>query len=168
MAVSRITREDMVEQSVTDFLRNALFVERQYPAAQVQLLEAFEPSRFEPMTTLDKNYVSIGFNFDDGGSQAELGSSFRRRIYTIEVWVVALTPVAGRNLANAVRDALDASGLVPLKDLTQSGTPVIDQLLVQRVRADRQPIADPRPWQENVWVVAVEILDEYYAAGPAD
>lgn len=163
MAVSRITREDMVEQSVTDLLRGALFTERQYPADQVQLLDAFQPSKFEPLSTLDKNYVSIGFNFDDGGTQGELGSSLRRRMYTIEVWVVAVTPVAGRNLANAVRDSLEESGIVPLKDLTQPGAPVFDALIVERVRADRQPVPDPRPWQENVWVVAVELYDEYYA-----
>jgi hypothetical protein len=35
---------------------------------------------------------------------------------------------------------------------------------VFRVSADRQPIADPKPWEENVWLVTVKVDDEYSAA----
>jgi hypothetical protein len=48
--------------------------------------------------------------------QAELGSDLLRRQYVIEVWVIGLSAVEGRNLANAVRDSMEADGVVPLKD----------------------------------------------------
>jgi hypothetical protein len=163
MAVSRITREEMVEQSVADYLRNAIFNERGYPASRVELRDAFVESEFEG--PLDKNYLAIGFNFDDGGVPMEMGSDLLQRVYTIEVWVIATSAQEGRNLANAVRDSMEAhDGLVPLKDITQPGRPVIDQLLVEPVRAQRQPVGEPKPWQEFLWVVTVPVVDEYSAS----
>lgn len=161
MAVSRITREEFVEQSVTDWLREQIFTVRQYPPERVELLDAFTEDRFEG--PLDKNYLAMGFNFDDGGTPAELGSDLLRRRYTIEVWVIGVNAAEGRNLANAVRDSMEFEGTVPLRDLTQPARPVIDYLLVDPVRAARQPVAEPKPWEEFLWIVTIPILDEYYA-----
>jgi hypothetical protein len=161
MAVSRITREDMVEQSVQDWLRLQMFAVRGYPATRVELVDAFVESRFEG--PLAKNYLALGFNFDDGGEPAELGSDLIRRQYTIEVWVIGLTAQEGRNLGNAVRDSMETEGTVPLKDVTQPGSPVIDYLIVDPVRVQRQPVPQPKPWQEFLWIVSVPVLDEYHA-----
>ncbi len=151
----------MVEQSVSDYLRNAIFNERGYPATRVELMEAFTESKLP--SPLAKNYLAIGFNFDDGGEPAELGSDLLRRQYTIEVWVMGLSGAEGRNLANAVRDSMEAVGIVPLKDITQAGQPVIDYLMVDPVRAERQPIPEPKPWQEFLWIVTIPVIDEYHA-----
>jgi hypothetical protein len=113
---TRVTREEMVEQSVSDYLREQIFTVRGYPPARVELMEAFAESLLP--TPLDKNYLAIGFNFDDGGVSAELGSDLLRRQYVIEVWVIGLSAAEGRNLANAVRDSMEAEGTVPLKDIT--------------------------------------------------
>jgi hypothetical protein len=158
---TRVTREEMVEQSVTDYLRNAIFTVRQYPTARVALIEAFSEDKLP--SPLDKNYLSIGFNFDEGGVRAELGSDLLRRLYMIEVWVMGLTAAEGRNLANAVRDSMESEGLVPLKDITAPGQPVIDQLIVDPVRVHRQPVPEPKPWQEFLWIVTIPVIDEYYA-----
>lgn len=167
MAVSRITREEKVEQSVSDFVRNDLFTVRAYPEDRVTLVDAFDPAYFEALNELDRSYVALGFNFDNGGTPAELGSRLLHRQYQIEVFVIADSPAAGRNLANAVRDGLEAAGIVPLKDIAQPGAPVIDYLIVDPVRVERQPIPEPKPWQENVWVIYVPIFDEYYPNDPA-
>jgi hypothetical protein len=157
----RVTREEMVEQSVSDYLREQIFTVRGYPPARVGLMEAFSESLLP--SPLDKNYLAIGFNFDDGGEQAELGSDLLRRQYVIEVWVIGLTGPEGRNLANAVRDSMESEGIVPLKDITAAGAPVIDHLIVDPVRAQRQPIGEPKPWQEFLWIVTVPVIDEYHA-----
>lgn len=155
-----ITREDMITQSAQDHLRVKL-TDRGYPVgSDVVLLDSFPYNTFSG--PLDKNYVAAGFDFDDGGEQAELGSDLIRRQYTIEVFVFGKNPVWGRNLANVIRSIFD-DGLIPLKDITADGAPVIDQLCVFRVSADRQPIADPKPWEENVWLVTVKVDDEYFA-----
>lgn len=159
---TRVSREEMVEQSVSDYLRNQMFTVRQYPAARVELLDAFTENHFG-VGPMDKNYLAIGFNFDDGGVQAELGSDLLRRRYTIEVWVMGLSAAEGRNLANAVRDSMEYDGLLPLKDITDPAAPVIDYLIVDPVIAQRQPIPEPKPWQEFLWIVSVPVLDEYHA-----
>jgi hypothetical protein len=161
MAVSRVTREDMVEQSVTDWLRLQMFTVRGYPTSRVELVDAFVESRFEG--PLAKNYLTIGFNFDDGGEPAELGSDLLRRLYTIEVWVIGLTAQEGRNLANATRDSMESEGTIPLKDITAPGSPIVDYLIVDPVRAQRQPVPEPKPWQEFLYIVTVPVIDEYHA-----
>lgn len=158
----RVTREELVEQSVTDYLRDQMFNVRQYPASRVQLLDAFTENVFGA-GPLNTNYLAIGFNFDDGGVQAELGSDLLRRTYTIEVWVIGQSAVEGRNLANAVRDSVESDGIIPLKDITDPAAPVIDALIVDPVRAQRQPVPEPKPWQEFLWIVTVPVLDEYHA-----
>src|SRR6185295_10640168 len=96
-----ITREDQIEQSVYDFLESNLRA-KGYTEAKVTLREAFptvnERSQALPVTT-----IAIGFNFDDGGRQAELGSDLLQRVYTIEFWVFGTTPTLGRNVAHIVR-----------------------------------------------------------------
>lgn len=164
MAVSRITREDMVEQSVTDYLRVKLFDERGYPTDRVEIVDAFQPSHFEATVNLDRNYVALGFNFDNGGVPGEMGSDLIRRTYTIEVWVIAQTPQMGRNLANAIRDSLQSEATIPLRNISAAGAPEIDRLIVDPVRVERQPVPDPKPWQENIWIVYAPVVDEYYAS----
>jgi hypothetical protein len=159
---TRVTREELVEQSVTDHLREQIFDVRGYPAARVELVEAFTENKFGT-AALAKNYLAIGFNFDDGGHPAELGSDLLRRQYGIEVWVIGKSGAEGRNLANAVRDSMEVDGVVPLKDITAPGSPVIDYLIVDPVRAAREPIAQPKPWQEFLWIVTIPVVDEYHA-----
>jgi hypothetical protein len=108
---------------------------------------------------------AIGFNFDDGGECAELGSDLLRRQYTIEVWVMGLSGAEGRNLANAVRDSMEFDAVVPLKDITAAGQPVIDYLMVDPVSVQRQPVPEPKPWQEFLWIVSIPVIDEYHARG---
>jgi hypothetical protein len=164
MSVARITREELVEESVEMYLREQILTVRGYPSARVEFTDAFVERRLDALTKIDKNYLAIGFNFDDGGTPAELGSDLVRRTYTIEVWVIGTDVASGRNLANAVRDAAENdTGLIPLRDIREPGAPVIDYLLVDTVRAARQPVADPRPWQEALWIVHVPVVDEYYA-----
>lgn len=158
-----ITREQMLEQSVMDWLRANVY--NDVPEAEVKLYDAFDYKQFRD-SPLDKEYVTLGFNFDDGGRPLELGSSLRRRVHTLEVWVFATTPDRGRNIsANVVKALEEAQGRIPLKDYEQSGDPVIDYLVVDDPgpRNSRQPHPNPEPWQENAWSVVVKVADEYFA-----
>jgi hypothetical protein len=73
-----------------------------------------------------------------------------------------MSAAEGRNLANAVRDSMEAE-TVPLKDVSDPAAPVIDYLIVDPVRSQRQPVPEPKPWQEFLWIVAIPVIDEYYA-----
>jgi hypothetical protein len=155
-----ISREDLVEQSVTDYVRNAVFVERNYPAEQVELLESF-PFKME---AFEKNYIALGFNFDDDGTQAELGSDLLRRIYTLEFWVFGQTTTYARNLANIVKFAAQKEQSIPLKDISQDPAPIIDYMEVLGVSAQRQIVPDPEPFQQYVWTTVVRVEDVYHAS----
>lgn len=158
-----VTRDDKITQSVQDYVRGVLFGKLGYPADKVEMLDAFPANRFTGK--LDKNYVAAGFNFDDGGEAGEMGSDLTHRIYTVEFFVFGMTPVWGRNIGSALRTALEQDPTIPLKDIGESDD-VIDSLTIppRGLRARHLPIRDPRPWEENVWVVTVNLEDYYYAA----
>lgn len=159
-----ITREAYVEQSVEDFVRHQLFTVRGYPPEQVELLDAFPYERMEREKQLDKNYVACGFNFDNQGQAAELGSDLKTRRYTLEFFVFGLTGIWAKTLANAIKFAVDINPTVPLLDVEQPDRPEFDRLVVIGTRAEHQPIANPPPWQRNVWITYVEVEDIYHAA----
>lgn len=162
-----LTREDKIIQSVEDMLREHLFTDLELPTTEVTLKDAFDYHHFDE-NALDKNYVCLGFNFDDGGKRAELGSDLLIKIHNIEVWVFALTPALGQNIAAQVQQAWAMSNfLVPLKDYAQAGDPVIDYLIVEDnpgPRSARQPHPEPKPWQENAWLISARVTDEYFAS----
>lgn len=158
-----ITREDMIEQSVQDYIRAKLFSpERGYTADTVELLDAFPYDRFSG--ELDKSYVAVGFNFDDQGVQAELGSDLKTRRYTLEFFIFGRTAVWGRNLANVVKFAADNDAVIPLLDYNDPAKPQFDTLTVEGTRAEKQVIGDPAPHERHVWVTSVVVEDIYRAA----
>lgn len=160
----RITREQKIMQSVIDHVRAALFVERGYPEDQIDLLDGFPHEQIQNGAEIEKTAIAVGFNFDDQGTSLELGSSLKRRIYTIEFFVFGTTPVWAENLAGAVKFELDRDGTIPLKDVALEGAPEIDRMEVLGVSAERHPVPRPRPWERNVWIVTLKVADDYFAA----
>lgn len=155
-----ISREDLVTQSVQTFANQQIFDVRHYDRAKVEFVESFPYGLKE----LDRNLIATGFNFDDDGEQAEMGSDLKRRIYTIEFWVFGVTNTYARNLANVLKFALDVQGTIPLIDVAQQPPVEIDRMLVDGVTAHRQIAPNPEPWQEFIWTTQVKVLDEYYAS----
>jgi hypothetical protein len=155
-----ITREDCIQQSVFNYARDAL-VARGYPDDKVRLLEAWEG---QLSGDLDRNYVAFGFDFDDEGRQAELGSDLKVRLYTIQALVFGQSHTLARNIANALKFALEVDGTIPLLDISQPGLPEIDRLTVDGVSAERQAMADPEPWQRFLYTTTVRLEDFYPAA----
>jgi hypothetical protein len=158
-----IPREEKIQQSVQKFATDLLFGEWAYPTGEVEVLDEFPEGRFTG--ALDKNYVAFGYAFDDGGEQGELGSTLVRREHTIEVYVFATTDLWGRNLATAVRRAVETQGVIPLLDFGEGDPPQqIDALSVMTVRASHVPVREPRPWEEHIWLTRIQVEDYYDAA----
>lgn len=158
-----ITREDMIEQSIEDFVKEGLVLNG-YTDDKVHVRDAF-PSPDERSQPLVQTEVAIGFNFDDGGVNIELGSDLKLRKYTIEFWTFGLTQQQGRNVATVIRTLLEDEGAVDLKDIGTTGRPVIDRLLLQDspgISVTRQIAAQPRPWDRNVFTTTCRIEDTYY------
>lgn len=157
-----IPREQLIEQSVTDYVRAAIFTEFGYSADKVELVEAFDFNRVREGLT--KNVVTLGFSFDDGGTQAEIGSDLVTRTHTIEFFVFGLTNTWARNLANVVKHVMERDQRIPLIDYSDPAKPTIDYVLPLTPRAARQPIAEPEPWEQFVWTTHVQIEDTYSAS----
>lgn len=155
-----VTREQLIEQSVQEYAKDQLFDVQNQPEAQIEILDAFPNDKFEGV--LEKNYLAAGFNFDDQGTQAELGSDLTRRVYTIEWFVFGKTSTWGKNLSHGLKFALEDDKVIPLLDVTQDGNPQIDALEVLGVTCEHVPIPEPQPWEENVWRVAIQVQDEYF------
>lgn len=161
-----VTREQMVTQSVEDFVEASLHGGGY--ADIVDVRDAF-PTLEERATEMTKTVLAFGFNFDDGGREIELGSNLTMRVYTIEVWVFGLNPTEGENVATVVRSMVEAAATIPLKDVGSAGAPVIDQLELPEGRAatvQRQISSDPRVWDRFVWTVTLKVEDTYYPVAP--
>jgi hypothetical protein len=157
-----VTREQKVTQSIQDYVRDWLLA-NDYTPDIVQVLDAFPE---EGLTeTFDRSFVAAGFSFDDGGAQAELGSDLKRRVYNVTFWIFGLTAVAGQNIANAIKAAIERDGTVPLKDIGASGEEIDRLVLLDEggVLDERVPVREPRPWERNLWRVTAR-LEDYYNA----
>jgi hypothetical protein len=161
-----ITREQYVTESVNDYL-DGLLTSHGYTDDVVARLAEFPHTRFEN-NPLDKTYLSAGFNFDDPGKAAEMGSNLKLRLYTIEFFVFGVSDTWGKNVANAVKFSLEADAVIPLLDISQPSRPPIDALVVAGVHAQREPIGNPLPWQEHVWTVPLKVEDTYLPADALD
>lgn len=155
-----ISREDLVTQSVTDYAKAAL-VAKGYPNSLWRWVEVWTPDSMEPF---DKTVVAAGFNFDDGGRQAELGSDLKARIYHIEFFVFGKTVTLARNIAAVLKFSLESDPTIPLKNYAVAGAPEIDRLIVEAVATHRHNPPDPEPWEEFVWLTAVQVEDIYRAS----
>lgn len=153
-----ISREQLVTQSVEDYVRAALTA-RGYDD-KVDFTDAFPYTLEEPPT---RPLIAAGFDFDDPGEQAEMGSDLTLRPYGIEWWVFDGDADRARNVAHIIKFALEADGSIPVKDYGAVGEPVVGYLQVDGSSAARQAFADPEPWQENVWQTTVRVIDEYFA-----
>jgi hypothetical protein len=157
-----IDRETIIERSVDAYLRNQLFTVRGYPTDKVQILDAY-PTQTMMRRPLDRNYIAIGWSADDGGRQAELGSSLVRRRYTFDFYTFGTSRVWAKNLASVIRYSLESDQNIDLLD-PRDGTTVIDSVAVDYVAAQQALTTDPRPWQENCWIVRLRVEDYYDSA----
>lgn len=159
-----VTRERKVEQSVQDWVLNKMRTEYDLPEANVVMLDSFPYNRFDG--PLDKTYVSMGFNFDPGSRPAEMGSTLRSRDLTIEFYVFGNTEGWGELVANSIKAAIEDDFSIPLLDYGVSQTPPIIGFLEvtdNGASSERAPIRDPKPWEENIFIVRVKVQDTYFA-----
>jgi hypothetical protein len=157
-----LTREQYVTESVDAFLR-ANLTAASYTADNVEVAAEFPHTRFKD-NPLDKTYVTAGFDFDDTGKPAEMGSNLKLRLYTIEFFVFGKTQTWGKNVAGAVKFSLERDGVIPLLDIADPARPQIDALVVAGVSSQEEEANNPLPWQENVWTVRLRVEDTYLPA----
>lgn len=155
-----ISREDQIEQSVQQYVQGEL-VAKGYGPGVVKFVDSFPYQQDNSQSNI--SLIATGFNFDDGGEMAELGSTLRRRVVTIQFFIFGSTLTFARNLASLCKYACERDGVIPLLDIGTAGQPVIDSLYVEHASQERQIVPDAEPFQENIYTVHLKILDEYDA-----
>jgi hypothetical protein len=160
-----IPREQMVEQSVTDYARDALSA--RYAQDEVLIVDSYDEHVREGQ--LDRFViVAAGFNFDDGGAPAEVGSDVRTMEHVVEFFVFGRTATWAQNVARSLQGILMGAGFtIPLRDYEDADAPEIDKLIVgddPGPRAQQEVVPEPEPWQQHVWTVRVRVQDTYDAA----
>lgn len=160
-----LAREQIVEQSVKEFVRQQLFTVRGISEDRVEIIDSPPERKADAIETpLTKNYAALGFHFDEGGQQAELGSDLKRRVYVVEFIVFGMTSTWAANLANTIRDSAEVdNGRIPLLDFSAAGHPPMDYLTDAAAIARREAVPDPHPWEEFVWITTIQVTDEYFA-----
>jgi hypothetical protein len=158
-----IDRESIIERSVELYLRNQLYSIRHYPEDKVVILDAY-PTGDRMAKPIDKNYIAIGWSADDGGRQAELGSSLKRRLYTFDFYVFGVSRIWGKNIASVVRFSLESDGVINLID-PSDGSTILGYVDVDFVSAQQVIPNNPRPWEENAWVTRLRVEDYYDSSG---
>lgn len=170
-----LLREELVEASVlravTTGLASLGFVQQPLgfsgPTPNVVVREAF-PTADERAQELTATTIAFGFNIDDGGVAAEMGTSRTKYVHTLVAWVFALEPRFGRKVAYGIRTIVKASsGLygiadtIPLLDFNASPTapPQIDVLPIIRAPVEHQGNSSVRPYDRFVWTVGIEVQD---------
>lgn len=153
-----ISREQKITQSVQDYVRAALAA-RGY-GGEVDFEESWEGIRRDG---LSKTTITSGFDFDDEGTQAEMGSDLKVRLYTVQFVVFGTTEVWAKNLASVIKFAIDEDGAIPLMDIEADPPVEIDRLEVVGVSTERQGAANPEPWNEHVWSCTARLQDTYHA-----
>jgi hypothetical protein len=157
-----LDRETIIERSIESYLRNQLYVVRGYPSDRVVMLDAY-PDNERMSRPIDKNYIAIGWSADDGGRDAELGSSLRRRLYTFDHYVFAVSRVWGKNLASVIRFCLESEQSIALLD-PADGQTVVGHVDVDFVSAQQAIAANPRPFEENCWITRLRVEDYFSSA----
>lgn len=161
---SRVTREDIVEWSVFNYIKTGLAALGVPSPSMVDYIESFNTNLFEK--EIDKSYIAAGFHMNDGGHLFELGSNLRRKIYTFEYWIIGLNATQGRNLAHLVSQIVESNLIIPIQDITKTAPyPTLGALEAaeEPSKVERQVVGNPEPWQEHLYCAHVRVMDEYYA-----
>lgn len=174
-----LIREELVEASVmraiTTGLPNyqyTLTTDGNDPATgNVYVREAF-PTLDEREQELKVTTLAFGFNIDDGGTPAEMGSNLTAYVHTLVCWTFAIEPRFGRRLAHTIKNLVRVSNdWIPLYDFNQangSEAPQIDTLNVMQAQTRHEVNNSPRPWDRYVWTTAVAVRDIYYPSSGTD
>jgi hypothetical protein len=160
-----LIREELVELSVLRAITTGLpdyGYRLNGDSPNVRVREAF-PTPDERAEELTITTLAFGFNVDDGGEPAELGSTLTKYVHSLSCWVFALEPRFGRRLAHTIRNIMRRNNdIVPLLDFNDPAEPIIDSLNVLRTQVRHEANNSPRPWDAYVWTVTIAVRDICY------
>jgi hypothetical protein len=158
-----IIREELVELSVIRAITTALPLFGYVLSGDGQNVlfrEAF-PTPTERAAELTMTTLAFGFNIDDGGEEAEMGTNLTKYVHTLVCWTFATSPTFGKRLAYTIKHIarmnLDSIALLDFNQ--QPDSPQIDTLTVRRVQSRHEVNNSARPWDKYVWTTSIAVQD---------
>jgi hypothetical protein len=129
------------------------------PNANLLVREAF-PTPEERGQELTITTVAFGFNIDDGGEAAEMGSNLTRYTHTLMCWTFGLELRFARRVAHTVKNIARRNfDHIPLLDFNQASDPQIDALTVMATQVRHEVNNSPRPWDQYVFSTGITVRD---------
>lgn len=167
-----LIREELVEMSVMRAITTGLpdygYVlangngSPPVPGANLLVREAF-PTPEERGQELTITTLAFGFNIDDGGQPAEMGSTLTRYTHMMMCWTFGLEVRFTRRIAHTVKNiARRHFDHIPLLDFNQEDNPEIDALTVMSTQVRHEVNNSPRPWDQYVFTCGISVRDYCY------
>lgn len=157
-----VNRERKVEESVQIYAKAAL-VAKGWTEGRLGFMEVFPYDSFDGDLAA-KSFLAWGFNFDDEGSAAEMGSDLLTRVYTLEFFVFGKDEDAAKAIANDLKFSIDTDSVIPVLDIGEPNPAEVGSMLVAGVKAAKVLVDDPKPFQEHVWLTTARVEDEYFSS----
>lgn len=157
-----VNREKKVEESVQVYAKAAL-IAKGWDEARLEFLESFPYDTFDGDLAA-KSYLAWGFNFDDEGTAAELGSDLLTRVYTLEFFVFGRNEDIAEAIANDLKFAIDTDSAIPVLEIGEPNPAEIGSMLVAGVKAAKVLVDDPDSHQQHVWLTTARVEDEYFSS----
>lgn len=157
-----VNRQRKVEESVQIYAKAALEA-KGWTSDRLEFMEKFPYEDFEGDLSA-KSYMAFGYNFDDEGTPAELGSDLLTRVYTLEFFVFGKDEDTAEAIANDAKFAIDRDSVIPVLDIGEPNPPEVGSLLVVGIKAAKVLVDDPEPYQEHIWLTTARVEDEYYSS----
>lgn len=160
-----LAREDLITQSLQVHLRTNLTTLGYI--AKVEILDAYSAELMDERypNGLDKTLIATAFQFDDGGTAVELGSTLTSYLHTLDFLVFGHTAVWGRNVAYVVKQIFQTDeSAIPLLDFSLPSRPILDWLPVEEVSTEREATSfEAKQWAQHAWSTRVRVSDETFA-----
>ena len=157
-----VNRQRKVEESTQIYAKAAL-IAKGWTEGRLGFMEVFPYDSFDGDLTT-KSFLAWGFNFDDEGSAAELGSDLLTRVYTLEFFVFGKDEDTAKAIANDLKFSIDTDLAIPLLDIGEPNPAEVGSMLVAGVKAAKVLVDDPEPYQEHVWLTTARVEDEYFSS----
>lgn len=162
-------REELVEASVLRAITTGLpdygYVLGPDPTlggANLFVREAF-PTPDERGEELKITTLAFGFNIDDGGEPAEMGSNLTKYVHTLMCWTFGVEPRFARRVANTLKNVVRRNlDSIPLLDFNQDPAVQIGTLTVMKAQVRHEVNNSPRPWDQYVWTTSISVRDYAY------
>jgi len=153
-----LTRKDMIEQSLQDWIRSYLITVGLTEGTQYRLEDTYSQVMQSPM---DMSIMVVTQGESDPSVDMEIGGPLAQKRHIFHVDVFGSGEKTGKGLARTVEELFESGSRLPLKSYSTGVGVVIDSLRISNAYHARLIYLDPDEWRKYHNVVQVTVIDEF-------